>query len=267
MLRHIWPSINQSFTLKWLYSGTPSESENDMDPNQDLFLHQSATARRPLLGLTVLVVEDSRFASEAVRLLCLRSGARIRRADSLTNAMRHLRIYSPCVMIVDVGLPDGSGLQLIKDMNADAQRIDVILGTSGDDTMRDAVLDAGANGFIAKPIVSISEFQDAILLHLPKDRHPPGPRLLTDESVQPDLIAFHDDLSHVAQVLDGEQEPASIDYVTQFLGGVARSVADLDLGDAVDELAQRRTNGQPLKPKITQLAALVQARLASAEIM
>ena len=238
-----------------------------MDPNQDLFLHQSATAQRPLLGLTVLVVEDSRFASEAVRLLCLRSGARIRRADSLANAARHLQVYRPCVTIVDVGLPDGSGLNLIQDMNLNTQRIDVILGTSGDDAMRDAVLDAGANGFIAKPIVSISDFQNAILSHMPKDRHPPGPRLLTDESVQPDMIAFHDDLSHVAQVLDGEQKPASIDYVTQFLGGVARSVADLDLGVAVDELAQRRTNGQPLKSKITQLAALVQARLERSEFM
>ena len=30
---------------------------------------------RPLFGLTVLVVEDSKFACEGIRLLCLRSGA------------------------------------------------------------------------------------------------------------------------------------------------------------------------------------------------
>ena len=31
------------------------------------------TANRPLLGLTVLVIEDSHFACEAMRLLCLRA--------------------------------------------------------------------------------------------------------------------------------------------------------------------------------------------------
>jgi FixJ family two-component response regulator len=247
--------------------GQQRESGTTMDGTEDLFLHQPATARRPLLGLTVLVVEDSRFASEAIRLLCLRSGARIRRADSLSHAERHLRIYRPCVMIVDVGLPDGSGLKLIHDMAQAVPRIDVILGTSGDDMLETDVIASGADGFLAKPVLSLSAFQDAILSHLPQDRQPPGPRLLSDEEVQPDMIAFHDDLSHVAQVLDGGQELAAIDYVTQFLGGVARSVSDPDLGEAVDELALRRSKGEPLKPQIAQLAALVQARLASAEFM
>lgn len=265
--RQICPPINGVFTLQWLYDDSYRNWRIVMDSIEDLILKQPATARRPLLGLTVLVVEDSRFASEAIRLLCLRSGARIRRADSLAHAERHLRIYRPCVTIVDIGLPDGSGLQLIREMASAVPRVDVILGTSGDDSLSSEVMAAGAEGFLPKPILSLSAFQDAILTHLPRDRQPPGPRLLSNEQVQPDIIAFHDDLSHVAQVLDGGQELASIDYVTQFLGGVARSVDDIDLGDAVNELALRRTNGEPVQPQVAQLAALVQERLSGAEFM
>lgn len=260
-------NVNQLFTSTCANVAGDLDRGITMDGTEDLFLQQPPTARRPLLGLTVLVVEDSRFASEAIRLLCLRSGARIRRADNLTHAARHLRIYRPCVMIVDVGLPDGSGLKLISEMAAATPRIDVILGTSGDDARAKDVIAHGADGFLAKPVLSLSAFQDAILAHLPAGRQPPGPRLISDEMVEPDMIAFHDDLSHVAQVLDGGQELAAIDYITQFLGGVARSVADPDLGKAVRDLAQRRSNGEPLKPQIAQLAALVQARLASADFM
>jgi DNA-binding response OmpR family regulator len=83
------------------------------------------------LGLTVLAVEDSRYASEALRLMCLRSGARIRRADCIASAKRHLNVYRPSVAIVDLGLPDGSGLDLIRDHAGGQVARPIVLGTSG----------------------------------------------------------------------------------------------------------------------------------------
>ena len=63
--------------------------------------------RQCLFAVTILLVEDSRSASEAIRLYAAESGARVRRADSLHAASRHLAIYRPNVVMVDLGLPDG----------------------------------------------------------------------------------------------------------------------------------------------------------------
>ncbi len=131
----------------------------------DLDFRPKPTADRPLLGLTILVVEDSRYASEAMRLLCLRSGARIRRADCIASAERHLNVYRPSVGIVDLGLPDGSGLEIIERMDGMQPRVPIILGTSGAEADQAGAecLAAGADGFLPKPIESVGAFQAAIL--------------------------------------------------------------------------------------------------------
>lgn len=228
---------------------------------------QRPTALRPLLGVTILIVEDSRFVCEAVRLLSTRSGARIRRADSINNARRHLAIYRPSVIIIDIGLPDGSGLGLIESLSLGSPKLDVILATSGDPDMADAALASGADGFLTKPIASLATFQTAILEHLPRDRQPPGPRKVQDEEVEPDPIAYRDDLAHAAQILEGGRLEDEFDYITQFLSGVARSADDTDLQRAVSQLNYLRKNGAPTDIGFAKLSALVRSRLANAAPM
>ena len=128
-----------------------------------------------MTGLTVLVVEDSRFASEAMRLLCLRSGARIRRADCLRSAHRHLQTYRPAVVIVDLGLPDGSGADLIAELVAQPGRSTVVLGTSGDAAGEAVARAAGADGFLAKPVESLC-CVSGVLSSPPCRPHPPRRR-------------------------------------------------------------------------------------------
>lgn len=187
------------------------------------------TAQRPLLGVTVLIVEDSRFASEAVRLLCLRSGARIRRADCIASAERHLGTYRPEVAIVDLGLPDGSGLTLIERLAQATARPDVILATSGmDRTEAEATaIAAGAAGFLAKPIEGLAVFQEAILTHMPADRRPMGLRELSAEAVQPDRLALDEDLARAERML--MEDDVAPDFVAGFLQGLARTGHDSDL--------------------------------------
>jgi CheY-like chemotaxis protein len=219
------------------------------------------TAARPLLGLTILVIEDSRFACEAMRLLCLRSGARIRRADSLRSARRHLQVYRPSVVIVDLGLPDGSGVDLIAELAKAEPRVDVVLGTSGDLDGEAVALAAGADGFLAKPLDSLAVFQQAVLSKLPPERQPSGLRQLPDEIIHPDQLAFQDDMAHVADFLEGTPDDKAIDYVAQFLGGVARSAKDSPLERAADALARKRANGEPFATETKTVMGLVQERL------
>jgi CheY-like chemotaxis protein len=199
------------------------------DPVSDIDFRPRPTAERPLLGLTILVVEDSRYSSEALRLLCLRSGARIRRADCLCSAERHLNVYRPSVAIVDLGLPDGSGLDLIARMDDMRPRVPIILGTSGNERHIAArrSVDAGADGFLAKPIESIAEFQAAILAHMPAELQPKGPRDVVRAGVEPDPITYREDLSHAMDLLALDSPP--VGYLRRFLIGVARSAHDCSL--------------------------------------
>lgn len=231
------------------------------DSNAQTATHRLPTPNRPLLGLTILVVEDSRFACEAMRLLCLRSGARIRRADCLKSARRHLQVYRPSVIIVDLGLPDGSGIDLIEELTNASPRVPAILGTSGDDFGEESAIAAGADGFLAKPVTSLAMFQSAVLSHLPPDRQPPGPRIVRDETVFPDQMALQDDLAHVADVLSSPVEDKTLDYVAQFLGGLARSSDDQPLAQAAADLAHARRTGVSVSIGTARVAGLVQERL------
>lgn len=222
----------------------------------DLLPGRGPLPGRPLLGLTILVVEDSRFASEAMRLLCLRSGARIRRADCLRSARRHLQTYRPTAVIVDLGLPDGSGVDLIADLARAQPRVPAILGISGDTAGEGAAMAAGADGFLAKPVESLAAFQRAILAALP-DGHADCIAHGDGDEIAPDPIALRDDLAHAAELLAGAADETMLDYVSRFLAGVARSSHDGALADAATAVQHLHRQGLP------HLQGIVRDRLAA----
>lgn len=225
-----------------------------MDDLDRFMTNPPPTPTRPLLGRTVLIVEDSRYASEAMRMLCLRSGARIRRADSLASARKHLRVYRPTAVIVDMGLPDGPGAELIAELDTARPRVGVIVATSGDPTTEPLALKSGANGFLAKPVVNLSCFQEAILAHLPDEDQPPGPRLVNTDEIKPDPIALQDDIAHIEDIITHGADGQTRTYLTQFMSSLAHSTQDSPLAQKADSLLAA-ANGQA--PSAYDVSALL----------
>jgi CheY-like chemotaxis protein len=195
--------------------------------------------RQCLFAVTILLVEDSRSASEAIRLYAAESGARVRRADSLHAAGRHLAIYRPNVVVVDLGLPDGDGMALIRHLAAASTPIDAIVALSGYDRAdwQGEAIEAGAAACLQKPIESLRAFQECILGVLPdaETRRRPDDRELALAGRASVLAALEDDLRR-ARALLADAVPAgdaeTVAYCAQFLGSVGEMLADAELAAA-----------------------------------
>lgn len=209
-----------------------------------LLMQRRPTAQRPLLGLTILAVEDSRFACEAMRLLCQHSGARLRRADCLANARRHLSLYRPTAVLVDMGLPDGSGADLIAELHQSVPRVPVLLAVSGNPETRAEAMEAGAQEFLEKPLTSLAAFQATILAHMPDNLRPNGPRRVPENPIAPDRIALRDDLARLAEIISVPCSSAEASYAAQFLASIACSADDPALADAARSLAALAQSSQ-----------------------
>ena len=212
------------------------------------------TSRRPLHGLMVLLVEDSLTAGEAVRLMCITSGARLRRADCMTSARRHLRIYRPDVAIVDMGLPDGDGAELIAELAQANPRTQTIIGLSADPSRATAAMEAGADSFIQKPLNSVAGFQSAILMNLPHHRRPMDIRLLPDLAFEADQRALQEDLIHALELLNNTKDGANPGYLAAFVTGVARTASDPTLEQAAEQYSTTQ-NPSDLRAALTDFLA------------
>ena len=201
----------------------------------------------PLQGLTLMIVDDSRFACDALRLILNRAGARLRRAESLEIARLHLNCYRPDLAIIDLGLPDGRGEDLIAELSAAGFPV---LGISGDPDGRDAALDAGAAAFVEKPIGSVA----GLVRLIRQLTTGVGPVEKGEETPSPagDPVALRDDLARAASLIAAPGDPG---YARAFVQSLARASGDLALEAAV------RTSHTALDR--ARLARMIAERLAA----
>ncbi len=190
----------------------------------------------PLQGMTILAVEDSRYACEALRLIARRAGARLRRAETLEAARAHLRTYRPDVAIVDLGLPDGRGEALIRDLVLARPRAGAILGMSGLPSGRASAMAAGADGFLDKPLGGYRAFCEVLAPFMPERM-----QISLDDLSAPlpasDPLALQDDLERAAEGLSQDPDTATRRYFAGFVAGIARVTEDAGLALATQGVA------------------------------
>ena len=103
----------------------------------------------------VLLVEDDRTSREMLReLLRIEGFAQIRTCASMAEAYDEITSRQFDLALLDIGLPDGSGLEVLKLLRESTNQISLPVIMLSVDSQSDAVvacIEAGANDFVAKP--------------------------------------------------------------------------------------------------------------------
>ena len=99
----------------------------------------------------VLVIEDEPAIRGVLRVLLEAQGYRCIEAATAQRAEIEARSHKPDLLLVDLGLPDGDGLEVIRRVRAWSPVPIVVLSARTLEQQKVAALDAGADDYVAKP--------------------------------------------------------------------------------------------------------------------
>ena len=102
--------------------------------------------------MRILVVEDDPVLADGLKVGLELSGATVERVGACADARAALAANRFDAVVLDLMLPDGSGLEILRDLRAARDPTPVLLLTALDETT-DKVrgLDAGADDYLGKP--------------------------------------------------------------------------------------------------------------------
>jgi two-component system, OmpR family, KDP operon response regulator KdpE len=99
----------------------------------------------------VLIIEDEPGIRGVLRVLLGAEGYRCIEADTALRAEIEARSHKPDLLLVDLGLPDGDGLKVIRQVRAWSPVPIVVLSARTMEEQKVAALDAGADDYVVKP--------------------------------------------------------------------------------------------------------------------
>jgi two-component system catabolic regulation response regulator CreB len=102
----------------------------------------------------ILLLEDDPAIARTVVYAFERAGLRVTHCLLVADALRQLACASPDVLVLDIGLPDGSGLDVCRWVRAGAQHAHLpvlMLSAHGEEVDRVVGLELGADDYVTKP--------------------------------------------------------------------------------------------------------------------
>jgi two-component system KDP operon response regulator KdpE len=100
---------------------------------------------------SILVVEDESGIAQFVSASLSAAGMLPRAAGGVAQALAELRRESADVLVVDLGLPDGDGVDLIAQVRRTQSMPILVLSARTQEAQKIAALDAGADDYLTKP--------------------------------------------------------------------------------------------------------------------
>lgn len=98
-----------------------------------------------------ILIEDEPQIRRFVRLALKAEGWVVHEADTARRGLLDAGTRKPDLLVVDLGLPDGDGLDLIRDVRTWSNVPIVVLSARADEADKIAALDAGADDYLTKP--------------------------------------------------------------------------------------------------------------------
>jgi two-component system KDP operon response regulator KdpE len=105
-------------------------------------------------GPTILIVEDEAPARRALSDYLSHRGYEVREADTAHEAMRQWDAHRADLILLDLGLPDLDGVDVIRRIRREATTPIIILSARGDERDKIAGLEAGADDYLTKPFAT-----------------------------------------------------------------------------------------------------------------
>ncbi|MDB5815409.1 MAG: transcriptional regulator [Rhodocyclales bacterium] len=100
---------------------------------------------------TVVVIEDEAQIRRFVRTALEAEGWRVFEAGGVKQGLVEAGTRRPDMLILDLGLPDGDGVDLIRDLRTWSSVPVIVLSARTDETDKIEALDAGADDYLTKP--------------------------------------------------------------------------------------------------------------------